>query len=149
MSGKKRIPMKNYLLYFFLLMLTFGCQYVEKSPKPDDLIPEEKMVDILEDMAKIDAAMSYNMRAFEEKGIDPQKYVYKKYNVDSAQLAESNAYYIEKANINRRMYEEVRRRLNKASERMDSIQKREDSLRVIRQKKDEAPLDSLEQKENT
>lgn len=138
--------MKNYFTYLFLLMLVFGCQNVDKAPKPDQLIPEEKMVDILEDMAKIDAAMSYNMSLFEEQGIDLKNYIYRKYKIDSVQLAESNAYYIEKSKINRQMYEEVRRRLNKKNDLMDSLQKREDSLRVIKNKKETKNVDSLAQK---
>lgn len=134
--------MKNYFKYTLFLLLITGCQELKKAPKPDRLIPEAKMVNILVDLAKIDAAMTYNMRDFEKKGVDPKTYVYEKYEIDSAQLAKNNAYYIEDFKVNKRMYEEVRARLTKEKEQLDSLEAVQDSLRITQQKNG----DSLELK---
>lgn len=135
--------MKNYFKYTLFLLLITGCQELKKAPKPDRLIPEAKMVNILVDLAKIDAAMTYNMRDFEKKGVDPKTYVYEKYGIDSAQLAKNNAYYIEDFKVNKRMYEEVRARLTKEKEQLDSLEAVQDSLRITQRKNGK---DSLELK---
>lgn len=135
--------MKNYFKYVLFLLLTSGCQEVKKAPKPERLIPEAKMVDILVDLAKIEAAMTYNLSDFEKKGVNPETYVYEKYGIDSAQLVKSNAYYIEHFKINKRMYEKVRTRLTNEKEQLDSIEIVKDSLR---KKQKKVRKDSLELK---
>lgn len=123
--------MKKQFKYILLGILVLGCQNIEKAPKPDHLIPEDKMVNILVDLAKIDAAWNYNPGDFNDKGINPPNYIYKKYAVDSAQLAKSNAFYIEHFKINKRMYEKVRAILKKEIQKMDSLKALKDSLRTM------------------
>lgn len=135
--------MKNYLKYMFFLVLVVGCQNIPKAPKPDRLIPEDKMVDILVDLAKIDASMSFNPRSFKKRGIDPEAYIYEKYGIDSAQLAKNNAYYIEQFEINKRMYEAVRERLKNQKEILDSIDSAEDKIRTLDREAKKRSNDSL------
>lgn len=121
--------MKKTAVYFLLLGLLVGCQNVQKVPAPKNLIPEDTMVNILMDLAKIDAAMSYNKKEFYEQGINPFHYVYKKYDIDSLQLAQSSAYYIDRHEINHRIYETVKERLEKQTAVLDSIMEQKDSLK--------------------
>lgn len=127
--------MKKQFKYLFFWIWLLGCQNIGKAPKPANLIPEEKMVNILVDLAKIDAAWSYNQRDFRSKGIDPPRYVYRKYAVDSTQLAKSNAYYIEHFEINKRMYEKVRIILKKELGQLDSLKNLKDSLKTTQKLK--------------
>lgn len=126
--------MKNCFTYLLFFVVLGACQEVQKAPKPDQLIPEEKMVDILVDLAKIDAAMTYNMKYVEKNGIKPKSYIYKKYGIDSVQLTESNAYYMERFEVNKRMYDEARARLQKQRKKLDSLQAIKDSIQRMEKK---------------
>ncbi|HET8809856.1 MAG TPA: DUF4296 domain-containing protein [Flavobacteriaceae bacterium] len=126
--------MKKQFKYCLLLVLLSACQHVEKAPKPDNLIPEEKMVDILTDMVLIDAAMNYNQTEHKTKALDPGKYIFEKYQVDSVQLAKSNAYYLEDFDRSMRIYEQVRDHLEAKKEKLDSLDKSKDSIRKIQKK---------------
>ena len=121
----------KYLLFFILIA---SCQNIEKAPKPEKLIPEPKMIDILEDLAKIDAATNLNQKAYNEKGFDATRYIFEKYGIDSAQFARNNAYYLENFEASKRMYEEVRHRLEKQKKVLDSIIIVEDSVRQAEKK---------------
>lgn len=119
--------MKTYI-YFLIFILFAACQNIDEAEKPERLIGKNKMVNILEDLAKIDAAMNKNIKEYEEKGFDPQAYILNKYGVDSTQLAQSSAYYMESSDI-QQMYVEVRDRLEKQAKRLDSARIIKDSLR--------------------
>lgn len=131
--------MKKRFKYCLFLVLLSACQHVEKAPKPDNLIPEEKMVDILTDMLLIDAAMSYNGTEHKTKALDPGKYIFEKYQVDSAQLVKSNAYYLEDFDRSMRIYKEVRDHLEATKQKLDSLGKVKDSI----QKTQKEPIDPI------
>jgi hypothetical protein len=127
---------------FFLISLMFlSCQNVKDVEKPDDLIGEEKMTDILYDLALIDAARSTSRAKDSTKNLDPKTYIFQKYNIDSAQLAASQAYYLQEFNVNLRMYEEVRERLQERKEILDSLLALDKDLK--RKIKDSLKIDSL------
>lgn len=126
--------MKRFFKYLLLVILGSSCQNIQKVPKPKNLIPESKMIAILEDLAKIDAAANLNQKAFSEKGLNATAYIYEKYGVDSAQFAQNSTYYLQDLETSKRMYEEVRRRLEKQKVKLDSILKIEDSIRAAKKK---------------
>lgn len=99
------------ILLLSLIGVFLGCQDIEKTPKPKNLIPEDKMVEILVDMAKVDAAFSLSSREYEKRGAAGRELILKKYNVDSVQLVNSNAYYAEDFKTNQRIYEKVQAKL--------------------------------------
>jgi hypothetical protein len=120
-----------------------GCnQSIEKPKKPDNLISEAKMADIMYDVFLLNSAKGINKRILEENGVFPEKYVFDKYNIDSTQFANSNNYYAydtkvyesilnrikEKIETNKKEYEA----LDKAEEA--TKKKKADSLRAIRAK---------------
>ena len=59
--------MRSFLLIFILILASCGEKVIEE---PNDLIAKEKMVDILYDLALINAAKSTNPKILEEKGED-------------------------------------------------------------------------------
>lgn len=61
--------------------------------KPEDLIPREKMVDILYDLSLLNAGKGIDPDALKEKQIQTMDYIYRKYDIDSAQYASSDLYY--------------------------------------------------------
>ncbi|HET8838286.1 MAG TPA: DUF4296 domain-containing protein [Flavobacteriaceae bacterium] len=126
--------MKLFFKYLLLIILVSSCQNIQKAPKPENLIPESKMIAILEDLAKIDAAANLNQKAFNEKGLNATAYIYEKYGVDSAQFAQNSNYYLQDLETSKRMYEEVRRSLEEQKVKLDSILKIQDSIRAAEKK---------------
>lgn len=105
------MPYKTLFVALFYVLLT-GCQKVNHTPKPKNLIPNEKMVDILVDLAKIDAARNVNVEKFDEfGGKTAKRLLFEKYQIDSIQLVESSAYYAEKLKMNDSIYSRVKNRL--------------------------------------
>ena len=84
--------MKRVLYSFLMLSLVISCN--EKViEKPENLIPRDKMVDILFDMALINAGKAIDPNVMEQNQVEPMSYVYTKYEIDSAQFVSSDLYY--------------------------------------------------------
>lgn len=83
----------KHLSFLILSLLLSSCYKVKKPNKPENLISEDNMVNILVDMAIISSAKGVNKSNIEKNGIIPDEYIYKKNNIDSTTFAESNAYY--------------------------------------------------------
>ena len=122
-------PFLGFLISFFLLT---SCQDLKKSPKPPDLIGEDKMVDVLTEIALLNGARTYNKKMVKEKGIDPYEHLLAKYQVDSVQFIHSNNYYSE----NYKDYSDI---YSRVKERLEAIQRGYDSLR----EKEERKRDSI------
>lgn len=116
----------------FIFLCLVSCQEIQRTPKPDNLIREEKMVDVLTEISLLHGARSYNKGLMEEKGIDPYPYIMEKFGIDSVQLVKSNNYYAENTKQYQRIYEKVKRRL-------DTLLVKYDSLREV----EEQRLDSI------
>lgn len=132
--------MKAGLKILAVLCLLVSCQNVDRMPEPDNLIPEEKMVDVLTEISLLHGARSYNKALMEEKGIDPYPYLTRKYNIDSSQLVKSNEYYAQNFKQYKRIYDSVKVRLESLVVEYDSIRELEeqkmDSLRNQPRKRD-------------
>lgn len=152
--------MKFSSLFYTIPLLLLGCQNVEKAPKPENLIGEEKMVDVLIDLLKVDATISYSSGLFEKREVEAKDLIFEKYKIDSLQLAESSAYYSENFKENQRIYDSVQARLKRERARLDSLSdQKNDSLQKERKEKtsqisletdslDLKPNDSLPEKES-
>jgi hypothetical protein len=78
--------------------------------KPKNLIAKDKMIEILYDISLLEAIKTQNING----GIrnkTANEYLYKKYQVDSVQLAQSNKYYAADVEEYKKMFEEVKKRL--------------------------------------
>lgn len=113
-------------VYLILLIFAFGCQSVEKPEKPDNLIPEEKMVDIMMETYLSNAARSVNNRKLRSYGLKLDSIIYAKYNVDSLQFVKSNTYYAANLEIYESMFKTIEERFIALKEEADSVQKKEE-----------------------
>ena len=96
----------------FILLIFCSCGLVnDENLVPDNLIAEEKMVDILYDMSLISVSKGINKRILENNGMKPKKYILKKYNIDSLQFVLSNEYYSKDLERYLKIYEEVLNKL--------------------------------------
>lgn len=112
--------MRNLWILFLLVML-FGCQNVKTPQKPENLIPKDKMVDVLEQAYLANAARGVENKAILEKGIYLDSLIYQKNNIDSLQFAKSNAYYASNLNQYSEIFRELEKRLDLAQKDLDSL----------------------------
>ena len=75
-----------------MLLMFLSCGQVDQK-KPENLIGEEKMADLIFELALFDASKSFEMKGETARiGLDSESF-YKYHNIDSTQFAVSNAYY--------------------------------------------------------
>ena len=83
--------MKRIALYLLaLIAVSCGSETVEK---PNPLLKEEQMVDILYDLAVLQAYKSSNPKALTDNKVDSRNYIYKKYAIDSLVFAKNHQWY--------------------------------------------------------
>lgn len=114
--------MKKKACYILCCLVIFACQSIDKPRPPQNLIPENKMVDILTDTYLSNAARGVNNRMIREKGYKLDKTLYKTYAIDSVQFIESNAYYAS----NLEQYATI---IEKVTARLELLKKESDSLK--------------------
>lgn len=85
--------LKRLAILVGVVLLVASCYQYKKPEKPKNLISKDKMVDILIDVKLISSANAANKKIMEDHGINPETYVFTKYNIDSLQFALSNDYY--------------------------------------------------------
>ncbi|MGY0391545.1 DUF4296 domain-containing protein [Bizionia sp. KMM 8389] len=85
--------MKKSLIYVLLLAVLFSCGNPNGPKKPENLISEDTMVDVLIELALVSSAKGTNKSVLENNGIVPKTYVYQRFNIDSLQFLNSNNYY--------------------------------------------------------
>ena len=113
--------MKYFSIIF--LIIVFGCQSVTTSEKPDDLIPKDKMIDMMMESYLSNAARSVNNRKIRSYGLKLDSLIYAKYDVDSLQFAKSNDYYAADLETYESIFTTIDERLNALKTKADSIQK--------------------------
>ncbi|MBT8244002.1 MAG: DUF4296 domain-containing protein [Winogradskyella sp.] len=117
--------MKKFLAISVVVLLVLGCEPNLKPKKPDNLIPKEKMTNLLYDMFITSSAKGINRPKFEKLGLNPETYILKKYSIDSLQFAESNNYYAYDIKIYKSMIEDVKRKISAEKEKYVAIDKEE------------------------
>lgn len=110
------------------ILLIIGCQQVDRPEKPDNLIEEDKMTDMLYDISLLNALRSYSLNRLKSSGINPDTFIYQKYQVDSTQFAKSLAYYTVQFNQYNAMWEEVHDRLERKRAEVSEAKSKADSI---------------------
>lgn len=118
--------MKKILFILALVVLVFSCENKDRPPKPSNLISKDKMENILYDLYVINAAKGVNRKLLEDKGIVPETYILTKHQIDSAQFAESNAYYAFDPDLYKSIVEKVKNRLEKDKKTIEDLDKKAD-----------------------
>ncbi len=141
----------KFVTVFIIACFFWSCQNIEEIKKPDNLIPEATMVDVLTELNLLNSAKNYNKRILEETGIQPDTYLYSKYKIDSLQLAESTSYYAKKYEKFEGIFQKVKQNLETMKAKLEVIREEEqritDSIRALEVEKDTTALDSLKKPE--
>ena len=114
--------MRLVLTSVFLVLtigLVSGCDQFYSAPRPDNLISQDMMVDILYDLSIIDGIRQGSSRNDLFEDVLNVSYIYIKYGVDSTQLAQSDRYYATNPKKYIKIYDKVMLRLEQVE---DSIQ---------------------------
>jgi hypothetical protein len=124
------------ILHFLAFLLILQSCNKNAYEAPVDLIPEDQMVEILSDLMILNSAQGANKKILEDRLKNPLGYFFKKYNIDSTQFENSNAYYGRNIDQYSLIYQGVKEKLDAKKQR---IQKRieiqnkvADSLRKLK-----------------
>lgn len=124
--------LRKYTVILFLVLVSCGEKVVEA---PDDLIPKEKMIEMLYDLSLINAAKGVNPKILEENNVVPTQFLFEKHGVDSLQFVKSDIYYASIPTAYQAIYESVAARLEKNKKDIEEERKRKsDSTRQISSK---------------
>lgn len=124
-------------LIYIVICVFFSCNSaIEKPKKPDNLISEEKMVDIMYDVFLLNSAKGVNKRLLEQNGVFPEQYIFEKYKIDSTQFANSNNYYA----YDTKTYESI---LNRIKEKIDLKKKEYEALEKVEEAERIRKADSI------
>ncbi len=123
------------------LLLIIGCK--PGPEKPDNLLDQNTMVDILYDLALVDAIRSHNPLALESHNITPTEFIYKKYDIDSVQFVQSNKYYAADIARYKEMYDEVSQRIESNKAKVDTLLKKASGNLEIPEAIDSQPSEGI------
>jgi hypothetical protein len=125
--------MRNIFILIVFIGALFSCGE-EVVEKPVNLIPKDKMIDILYDLAIINAAKSSGPKVMENTNFEPMDYIYNKYQVDSAQFVTSDFYYASLPLEYEDIYKKLENRITDEKERFVKLgERKKDSLIEIQE----------------
>jgi hypothetical protein len=105
----------------------FSCTSNTILKKPDNLIPEDQMVDLLTDLfLAINAETTKNLDL--KRQVNYYPLIFEKYNIDSTQFKESNFYYTSRVDHYDVILNRVHERLKKLNKELDALKREEDSI---------------------
>ncbi len=107
--------MKKISVLFFCFALFVSCQN-NPIEKPDNLIDQDKMIDIMFDINVLEAMKSQTTVVLETNNINPNTYIYKKHNIDSLQFAKSDKYYASDVKKYKEIFDAVNKRIEEQIE---------------------------------
>lgn len=125
--------MKKSVVYSALLLILvgFSCQNLDKIDKPENFIEEDKMIEILTDIAFVKAAKGSYKKVFDIEKINPELYILEKHGVDSLVFAENNRWYMSQLDDYEEVFKKVKKNIEVSKIKFEKLKKEEDSLKKI------------------
>ena len=105
-------------------MLVLACNEKVIEP-PENLIPQDAMINILYDLSVLNAAKNTNPDVLNENGIETMEYLYTKYSIDSVQFVKSDLYYASVPLEYEKIYKAVQARLTVTKETFEEERKKQ------------------------
>ncbi|MBW1295300.1 DUF4296 domain-containing protein [Aquimarina litoralis] len=141
--------MKKSVIYSVLLLvlLSFSCQNLDKVDKPKNLIEEDKMIEILADIAFVKAAKGSYKKVFDIEKINPESYILEKHGIDSIVFAENNRWYVSELDRYEEIFGKVKKKIEISKIKFEKLKKEEDSIKRINDSIKRAKKDSIYAKE--
>ncbi len=120
--------------YIALCLFLISCTSGTILEQPDDLIPQDKMEDILTDMF-ISASGERVANRFDEKNNKCFNVICRKYDIDSTQFKKSNYYYTSQIDTYTTILKNVKKKLEHKRDSVRQIIKVNDSIRMTLREK--------------
>ncbi|WP_051604345.1 DUF4296 domain-containing protein [Flavobacterium sasangense] len=98
------------ILFLLVSLLVLSCTN-NPVPKPDNLLDEEVMVDIIFDISILQAADGSMPYKLMEYNVEMDKYILDKYKIDSTTYRQNQKYYAANARKYKKIYKKVIERL--------------------------------------
>ena len=111
----------NILIFF--LMLVFSCQDSTLIEKPENLLDELTMENIIYEAIMMDVMSTFKPKNKKFIDVIGSPYLFLKYNIDSLQLAKSHEYYAKNPKIMSKIYKKVLRKMERSKDSIDNIKK--------------------------
>jgi hypothetical protein len=124
--------MKKGLLFICTIWLV-SCS-TNPVAKPDRLLDQEVMTDILFDLAVLQAAESIMATTLVQNNISTNTFIYKKYAIDSATYYQNQRYYAADLDQYKKMHQEVIDRLDKIKKETELMPQTKDPVKKPRAK---------------
>ena len=117
-SGNFKIEMKKYtsIFLFLLCSLLYSCSGNSGVKIPDDVLPKEKMAEVMVDIHLLEAAMNVSISTTDKVGISENQMVvdvFNKHNVTRKQYEDSYLFYTRNPELLEQVYELVLNDLSK------------------------------------
>jgi hypothetical protein len=125
--------MKKIFLVFIVFIFVISCNK-ELVKEPKSLIEREKMVDIMYDLALLEAMKVENPALMDSMKSTSNQYIYKKYKIDSVQFAQSNIYYAADYEEYEKMYNQIKTRLDNEKTQVNVLIKAEAKKEMLKAK---------------
>ncbi|MFE3867313.1 DUF4296 domain-containing protein [Flavobacterium sp. LS2P90] len=116
--------MKKIIILLAIVIVFISCKD-EVIKEPNRLIEKETMVNIMYDLSVLDGIKYQNPASLDSFKINPKKYIYKKYKIDSLQFAQSNIYYASNYEEYSGIIDEINNRLTKKKSEVTALIKAE------------------------
>lgn len=136
------------------IVLFWSCAKTSRPEPPVNLLSKDLMADVLYEMFIINSAKGSSMKILQQNGIDPDTYVLRKYEIDSASFVDSNNYYAYDFDAYRDIMNAIQERVEREKEtyeaqleqEQEAAKKRADSIKKLMPKK-EVKLDKVKKDE--
>jgi hypothetical protein len=125
--------MKKIILFLVVFIFGISCNK-ELVKEPKSVIEKEKMVDIMYDLALLEAMKVENPALMDSMKFTSNQYIYKKYKIDSVQFAQSNIYYAADYEEYEKMYNQIKTRLENEKTQVNVLIKGEAKQKILKAK---------------
>ena len=116
---------------FFLIGIFFlvSCSN-NPTPKPDNLLDEEVMVDIIFDISILQSADGAYTYKLAEANIEIDQYLFDKYKIDSTTYSQNQRYYASDPKKYKKIYKKVIEKLEQEQIKNEELLKNADKVNV-------------------
>ncbi len=115
-------------LLFILISIMIASCGEKLMEAPENIIPKEKMIEVLSDMAIANSAKNSNVTIIRDNEIDPTAFVFKKHGIDSVSFVASDRYYASLPSEYESIYTAVELRLTEKKQELEDAKAVSDSL---------------------
>lgn len=117
--------MKKVIAFLAIVAVLVSCKD-EVLKKPNRLIEKDEMINIMYDLSLLEAIKYQNPTSLDTFKINPKKYIYQKYKIDSLQFSKSNTYYASNYEEYAKIVDQVSDRLTKNKTAITALIKAEE-----------------------